>query len=118
MSFFQDHEDSDAWCAKRAGKVSLLLVEKTRAYLIIEKIIISEIDKGKLDEGVLALLASFYIFDSDFLAARKLVLLLCSIAFSRTKMSQLILLCNLKPYLITSTSSSLHYENYIHYSTT
>ena len=101
MSFFQDHEDPDAWYAKRAGKVPVLLVEKTRVYLIIGKVIISEIDEGKLDEGVLALLASFYMFDSDYPRCQEIGLtLICSIAFSRTKMSQLILHVQFKTVLL------------------
>ena len=44
----------------------VLLVENTKCYLIVGKIILAEMEATKLNEGVLALLASFYLFDFDY----------------------------------------------------
>ena len=44
----------------------VLLVEKRRCYLIVGKAIIVEMDETRLDEGVIALLASFYLLDFDY----------------------------------------------------
>ncbi|XP_028416858.1 uncharacterized protein LOC114541069 [Dendronephthya gigantea] len=62
----KDHEDREAWCSKRSGNVPVLLIERTRCYLIIGKKMVAELDEEKLNEGVLALLASFYLLDFDY----------------------------------------------------
>ena len=44
----------------------VLLVEKTKCYLIVGKIILAEMEATNLNEGVFALLASFYLLDFDY----------------------------------------------------
>ena len=44
----------------------VLLVEKTKCYLIVKKIILAEMEATNLNEGVFALLASFYLLDFDY----------------------------------------------------
>ena len=42
------------------------VVEKTKCYLIVGKIIVAENEVEKLNEGVLALLGCFYLLDFDY----------------------------------------------------
>ena len=66
LFFSQESENPKTLCGKRQGNVPVLLVETDLCYLIVGSKIISEIDVEKLDEGVIALLASFYLLDFDY----------------------------------------------------
>ena len=46
--------------------VPVLLLEKGKCCIIVGKWIVSQLEEEKLDEGVLALLASFYLLDFDY----------------------------------------------------
>jgi hypothetical protein len=46
--------------------VPVLLVEKSKCYLIVGKIILAEMEATNLNEGVFAPLASFYLLDFDY----------------------------------------------------
>ena len=50
----------------RSGNIPALLLERNTIYIIIGKRIVSQLEEAKLDEGVLALLASFYLLDFDY----------------------------------------------------
>lgn len=71
MNFlFKNLEDPDTWCSKHSGNVPVLLVEKSKCYLIVGKVIMAEMETDKLNE--LALLASFYLLDLDYHCFREL----------------------------------------------
>ncbi|CAB4015058.1 Hypothetical predicted protein, partial [Paramuricea clavata] len=62
----QDHEDAEVWCSKRSGNAPVLLMEKAKCYLIVGTIILAKMKATNLNEGVFALLASFYLLDFDY----------------------------------------------------
>ena len=60
------HEDPENLCAKRVGNVPALVLYTDTCYLITGKVIVSKIDGSKMDEALLALLATFYLLDLDY----------------------------------------------------
>jgi hypothetical protein len=57
---------------RRSGGVPVLLVEKTRCYLIVGKRILCDVEVELLGEEIIALLSSFYLMDVDYPQAQEM----------------------------------------------
>ncbi len=58
--------------SRRSGGVPVLLVEKTRCYLIVGKRILCDVEVELLGEEIIALLSSFYLVDVDYPQAQEM----------------------------------------------
>lgn len=63
---FQSHQDPFKWASKRLGNSPVLVFSEGFVYLIIGTRILSSVEEGKIDEMVVAYLASYYLLDFEY----------------------------------------------------
>jgi hypothetical protein len=54
------------WCAKQAGNVPTLMLDRNSCYVIVGKRILLKLEISLLPETVVAFMATFYLLDFDY----------------------------------------------------